>query len=78
MPYNFFNAVNDSIMNPTPNDLYRANAQEFINEQWDNTSAKTPENGGKILEQAAIGSNDYNEIEAWVRPTVAETSTGLT
>ncbi len=77
MPYNFFNAVNDSIMNPAPNDLYRANAQEFINEQWDNTSAKTPENGGKILEQAEIGSNEYNCIEAWVRPTVAETSTGL-
>lgn len=62
---------------PAPNNYYRDLMQEFIYSQWDNTSAKTPENGGAILEQAAIGSDEYNEIEAWVKPTVASTTTGL-
>ncbi len=76
MAYKFFNAVADSIMSPSPNDLYRANAQSFIDEEWDNTSAKTPQNGGKILEQNGIGCQDYCCIEAWIKPTVAETSAG--
>ena len=62
---------------PLPNDYYRDLIQEFISSQWDNTSAKTPENGGAILEQAAIGSSEYNVIEAWVKPTVASTTTGM-
>lgn len=60
-----------------PNDYYRALTQSFIDSQWTNSSARAPENGGKLLEQAAIGSSEYNEIEAWVKPTVASTSTGL-
>lgn len=60
-----------------PNDYYRDLTQEYINEQWYNTSAKTPENGGELLEQNGIGSNEYNPVEAWVAPTVATTSTGL-
>lgn len=60
-----------------PNDYYRALTQAFIDEQWVNTSARAPQNGGKLLEQVAIGSSEYNEIEAWVKPTVASTSTGM-
>ena len=54
---------------PNPNDYYRDLTQEYINSQWDNTSAKTPENGGELLEQNGIGSNEYNPVEAWVAPT---------
>ena len=71
MAYEMFN------YQPDPNGYYRDLTQEFINAQWYDTSAKTPENGGALLEQAAIGSDEYNEIEAWVKPTVATTSTGL-
>lgn len=71
MAYDIFTAQAD------PNDYYRDLMQDFISSQWTNTSAKTPENGGQLLEQAAIGSSEYNCIEAWVKPTVATTSTGL-
>lgn len=78
MAFNYFaNMINNDIMN-LPNDMYRNMEQAFINEQWDNTSTKSPENGGVILEQDSIGSNTYNEIEAWVKATVAETTRGLT
>lgn len=71
MAYEMFN------YQPDPNDYYRDLMQEFINAQWYDTSAKTPKNGGALLEQASIGSDEYNEIEAWIKPTVATTSTGL-
>lgn len=71
MAYDVFTAQAD------PNDYYRDLMQDFISSQWYNTSAKTPENGGQLLEQAAIGSSEYNCIEAWVKSTVATTSTGL-
>lgn len=77
MPFDFFESASDTIMNAVPNDLYRANQQAFQDEEWTNTSAKTPENGGEILEQQGIGSAEYQAIEAWVKPTVADTSTGL-
>ena len=63
--------------NPLPNDYYRDLMSAFISAQWDNTSAKTPENGGELLEQNGIGSNEYSCVQAWVAPTVATTSTGL-
>ena len=33
----------------TPNDYYNELAQAFIDEQWDNGAAKTPENGSSPL-----------------------------
>lgn len=60
----------------SPNDMYRELMQAFIDEQWTNTSAKTPENNGALQEQDGIGSSCYRCVEAWVKPTVAETSTG--
>lgn len=62
---------------PLPNDMYRDLAQAFIDEEWDNGAAKTPENGGVVLEQNSIGSTQYAEIEAWVKPTVADVTQGL-
>lgn len=61
---------------PLPNDMYRDLAQAFIDEAWDNGVAKTPENGGAVLEQNGIGSAQYTEIEAWVKPTVADVTSG--
>lgn len=60
----------------SPNDMYRELMQAFIDEQWTNTSTKTPENNGALQEQDGIGSSCYRCVEAWVKPTVAETSTG--
>lgn len=61
----------------TPNDYYRDLAQNFINQSWDNTAAKTPENGGEIKEQAGIGSDEYKIIDAWVKTTVGDVTTGM-
>lgn len=60
-----------------PNDYYRDLAQSFINQSWDNTAAKTPENGGEIKEQAGIGSDEYKIIDAWVKTTVGDVTTGM-
>lgn len=69
----FLNATNiDAAPNQLPNDMYRDLEQEFISQQWDNTSAMFV-----IQEQSGIGISEYNDIEAWVTPTVADTSTGL-
>ena len=60
----------------SPHDMYCDLAQAFIDEAWDNSAAKTPENGGRILEQLGIGSNDYGCIEAWVKTTVGDVTSG--
>lgn len=59
-----------------PHEMYRELTQAFIDSQWDNTSAKSPENGGGIMEQTEIGANEYHCIEAWVSPLVGDVSSG--
>ncbi len=61
----------------TPNDYYRDLAQSFIDQSWTNTAAKTPENGGEIKEQTGIGSDEYKIIDAWVKTTVGDVTTGM-
>ena len=61
----------------TPNDYYRDLAQSFIDQSWTNNAAKTPENGGEIREQAEIGSDEYKIIDAWVKTTVGDVTTGM-
>lgn len=61
----------------TPNDYYRDLAQSFIDQSWTNTAAKTPENGGEIKEQARIGSDEYKIIDAWVKTTIGDVTTGM-
>lgn len=60
----------------SPNDYYRDLAQAFIDQQWTNGAALAPEHGGPIKEQEDIGSSVYNEIEAWVKNTVGDVTTG--
>lgn len=61
----------------SPNDYYRDLAQSFIDQSWTNNAAKTPENGGEIKEQAGIGSDEYKIIDAWVKTTVGDVTTGM-
>lgn len=67
----------NSYATQTPNDYYRELAQNFIDASWTNTAAKTPENGGAIYEQNGIGSAEFTEIEAWVKNTVGDVTSGL-
>lgn len=71
-------AINyNSYATQTPNDYYRELAQAFIDASWDNNAAKTPENGGEIYEQNGIGSSEFTLIEAWVKNTVGDVTTGM-
>lgn len=67
----------NSISGNSLNDYYCGLAQAFINASWTNTAAKTPENGGEIFEQDKIGSKDYHKIDAWVKTTIGDVTTGL-
>lgn len=67
----------NSVGGNSPNDYYCGLAQAFINASWENTAAKTPENGGEIFEQDEIGSKDYHKIDAWVKTTVGDVTSGL-
>lgn len=75
-PFDFYETMVNSGYIKQPNEYYRSLQQAFVDSQWDNTSAKTPESGGLIEEQSDIGSDVYDEIEAWVAPTVADVSSG--
>lgn len=72
MGFRFFENGINSGAQQTPNDMYRDIQQEFLNMQFDNTSAKFT-----IQEQDGIGLEDYHEIEVWLDSTVADTTTGL-
>ena len=68
----FFNNVIDNVIDSNPNKLYRNLQQEFINMQWDNTTALYT-----VQEQEDIGANCYHDLDVWLIPTVADTSTGM-
>ena len=73
MAFRFFTNALDSGADPMPSQMYRDIQQEYVNLQWDNTTALFT-----IQEQDDIGSLTYHEIEAWITPTVADTTRGLT
>lgn len=60
----------------SPNEYYNELAQAFVDASWENAAAKTPENGGEILEQDAIGVDKFHCIEAWVKNTVGDVISG--
>jgi len=68
MPFNQFELSLRMGMTQKPNDHYRELQQAVQDAQWENTSAKTPEKDGKVLEQDGIGLSTYHEVEAWVYP----------
>lgn len=70
----FFESYKDTAVSPQPNEMYRDLEQAFINEQWDNTSAKQT-----ILEEDMVDGvfqGSYHETEAWLNYVVGQTSTG--
>jgi len=72
MALKFFNNVISNQIDSDPNRMYRDLQQEFINLQWDNTTQVIT-----VKEEEDIGSNIYNDLDVWISPTVADTSTGL-
>ena len=72
MALKFFNNILDCNIDTTPDTMYRDIQQEYINLQWDNTTQLIT-----IKEQQDIGSTEYNDIDVWISPTVADTSTGM-
>lgn len=72
MNLRFFNNIINNNIDTKPNNLYRDLQQEFINIQWDNTTALEI-----VQEQEDIGINCYHDLEVWLVPTVADTSTGM-
>ena len=72
MAFKFFNNIVTNSIDTNPNTMYRDLQQEFINSQWDNTTQII-----NVKEEEDIGSNIYNDLEVWISPTVADTSTGM-
>lgn len=72
MSFRFFDNIINNNIDTIPNDIYRNLEQEYINMQWDNTTALYT-----VQEEEDIGSSAYNDLEVWIVPTVADTSTGL-
>ena len=72
MNLRFFNNIINNEIDTKPNNLYRDLQQEFINIQWDNTTALEI-----VQEQEDIGINYYHDLQVWLVPTVSDTSTGM-
>lgn len=72
MALRFFNNVVYNHIDTDPNTMYRDLQQEFVNLQWENTTQIIT-----VKEEEDIGSNVYNDLDIWISPTVADTSTGL-
>lgn len=71
MAFNFFENAIESQMQPMPNEMYREQQQQYILEQWDNTSALVT-----VQEQQGLGSDEYKRLEVWIDSTIADTTTG--
>ena len=72
MALRFFNNIISNRIDTTPDTVYRDLQQEFVNLQWDNTTALYT-----VKEEESIGSDVYTDLEVWLVPTDADTSTGL-
>ena len=72
MALRFFENIISHNIDTNPNTMYRDLQQEFINLQWDNTTQLIT-----VKEERDIGSQDYDDLDVWISPTVADTSTGM-
>lgn len=72
MALRFFENIINHEIDTTPDKMYRDLQQEFINLQWDNTTQLIT-----VKEESEIGSKEYNDLDVWISPTVADTSTGM-
>ncbi len=72
MALKFFDNMIGTVIDASPDQMYRDLQQEYINLQWDNTTQIVT-----VKEEEDIGSDVYNDLDVWIGPTVADTSTGL-
>lgn len=72
MALRFFNNVVDCEIDTVPDTMYRNIQQEYINAQWENTTALYT-----VEEQEDIGIDNYSDLQVWLVPTVSDTSTGM-
>ena len=70
----FFSNAIDSGMTQHPNKMYRDLEQAFIDQQWENTTARYTIGEQVINNDGTFGSFEFNEVEAWIN---YQTSTGL-
>ena len=73
----FFQNTIDSKMTQHPNDMYRDLEQAFVNQQWENTTARYTIEEQNIDVNGEFMNFTFTEIEAWVNYVVGQTSTGL-
>lgn len=67
----FESGIASGAISGNPNNEYREMLQSYVIEQWDNTTALQ-----NLLEQKAIGSKEYDEVEAMIANLIDLTSTG--
>lgn len=72
MALKFFDNMIGTVIDASPDQMYRDLQQEYVNLQWDNTTQIVT-----VKEEEDIGSDVYNDLDVWIGPTVADTSTGL-
>lgn len=72
MAYKFYENIINNAIDTNPNQMYRDLQQAFVSLAWDNTSTMFT-----LEEQDGIGIYSYHDIEAWVTPTVADTTRGM-
>lgn len=71
MAFKFFDNAIINGAQPMPDEMYREQQQQYILEQWDNTSALVT-----VQEQQGLGSDEYKCLEVWIDSTIADTTTG--
>lgn len=72
----FFENAIASGMVPEPNQLYRDLNQAFIDEQWENTTARYTVDEQKMVD-GGFPAFEFDSIEVWINYVVGQTSTGM-
>ena len=72
----FFENAIASGMVPEPNQLYRDLNQAFIDEQWENTTARYTVDEQKMVD-GGFPAFEFDSTEVWINYVVGQTSTGL-
>ena len=72
----FFENAIASGMVPEPNQLYRDLNQAFIDEQWENTTARYTVDEQKMVD-GGFPAFEFDSIEVWINYVVGQTSSGV-
>ncbi len=77
MALKFFENAMAGDMTPHPNRMYRDLNQAFINQQWENTTAKTVIKEQDADRTGVFESFSFHDVEVWLNDVVGQTSSGL-